>query len=76
MSVDHESLTPEWIADEARILHGITNRAAGRDAELAREVTRLNQAVRDAACELGFDDQPGDFFALLVAFRDDESAES
>jgi hypothetical protein len=38
-------------------------------------VTRLNHAVREAASELGFDDQPGDFLALLVALRDDESTQ-
>ena len=66
-----EKLPPELIADEARLLQGL-ERTAERNAELAREVERLNAAVREAASELGFDDQPGDFLALLVALREPE----
>ena len=73
MSADDERLSAGWIDEEARVLHGITTRAPGRDAELAAEVTRLNRAVLDAARELDFDDQPGDFLAALVALRDDWS---
>ena len=68
-----EALPPELITGEARRLHGI-ERPEGRDAELAGEVARLNDAVRDAARELGFDDQPGDFLALLIALREPGSA--
>ena len=64
-------IPPELISGEARLLQGI-ERPAGRDAELAREVARLNDAVRDAARELDFDDQPGDFTALLAALREPE----
>jgi aspartyl-tRNA(Asn)/glutamyl-tRNA(Gln) amidotransferase subunit A len=74
MSLERKAFPPTLIADEARLLHGI-ERPAGRDAELAREVARLNDAVRDAARELGFDDQPGDFPALLAALREPESKE-
>src|SRR5215471_7977390 len=64
-------IPPELISGEARLLQGI-ERPEGRDAELAREVARLNDAVREAARELGFDDQPGDFAALLAALREPE----
>jgi hypothetical protein len=64
------ALPPELIAQEARWLHRLEPRPAGRDAELAREAASLNQAVLDAARELGFDDQPGDFLALLVALSE------
>ena len=69
MSEERDPLPPEVIAQEARRLHGI-RRSAERDAEIASEVERLNDAVREAAAELGFDDQPGDFLALLVALRE------
>lgn len=64
------SLPPELIAQEARLLHRMPSRPPGRDAELGREVARLNQAVADAAQELSFDDQPVDFLALLVELRE------
>ena len=67
------ALPAELIAQEARLRHGLMERPAGRDAELAREAARLNDAVRSAAHELSFDDQPGDFLALLVALREPES---
>jgi hypothetical protein len=73
MSADDERLSAGWIDEEARVLHGITTRAPGRDAELAAEVTRLSRAVLDAARELDFDDQPGDFLSALVSLRDDWS---
>jgi len=68
------SLPPELIAQEARFLHRMPPRPPGRDAELGREVERLNKAVADAAEELAFDDQPVDFLALLVELRDKDSA--
>jgi aspartyl-tRNA(Asn)/glutamyl-tRNA(Gln) amidotransferase subunit A len=61
--------SPRLIADEARVLHGL-ERSPERDAELAREATRLNDAVREAARELEFDDQPTDFLAQLVLLRE------
>ena len=64
------ALPPELIAQEAQLLQHLEPRPAGRDAELAHEAASLNQAVLDAARELGFDDQPGDFLALLVALRE------
>lgn len=75
MSVQPEAtLPPELIAQEARSLHRLGPRPEGRDAELAREAARLNQAVFEAARELDFDDQPGDFLALLIALRESESS--
>ena len=68
------SLPPELIAQEALLLHRMPARPAGRDAEIGREVARLNKAVADAAEELAFDDQPVDFLALLVELREKESA--
>ena len=65
-----QDLPPDLIAQEARLLQHLPARPAGRDAELAREAASLNRAVFEAASELGFDDQPGDFLALLVALRD------
>lgn len=61
------------ITTESRLLQGI-ERAPERDAELAREVLKLNNAVRAAAADLGFDDQPTDFFATLVTLRWTEEA--
>lgn len=71
MAQDHEAALPaSLIAQEAHLLHRLPPRPAGRDAELAREVARLTQAVADAAQELAFDDQPADYLALLVALRE------
>jgi len=72
MSQQNDDLPPELIAQEAQLLHGLPARPAGRDAELAHEVARLNKAIADAAQELSFDDQPVDFLALLVALREPE----
>lgn len=75
MSFEPEAaLPPELISQEARLLHCFEHRPAGRNAELGREVARLNEAVFDAARELGFDDQPTDFLALLLALRGPEGA--
>jgi hypothetical protein len=68
------SLPAELIAQEAQLLHRMPARPAGRDAELGREVARLNKAVAEAAEELTFDDQPVDFLALLVELREKDSA--
>jgi len=73
MSDDEVPLGSKWVAMEARARHGLLARPPGRDQELAAEATRLNDAVRAAAHELGFDDQPGDFAALLVALREPEA---
>ena len=67
------ALPPELIAQEAELLHRLPARPAGRDAELGSEVARLNAAVADAAQELSFDDQPSDFFAVLIALREKEN---
>ena len=67
------SLPAELIALEAQLLHDLPARPDGRDAELAREVARLNKAVADAAQALSFDDQPADYLALLVALREPDA---
>ena len=67
---DTDHLRPKVIADVAQRLHALPPRPRGRDAELAREVERLSDAVAAAARELSFDDQPVDFLALLVALRE------
>ena len=73
MAHDPETPLPlALIAQEARLLHRLPPRPAGRDAELAQEVARLNTAVADAAHALSFDDQPTDYLALLVALRERE----
>ena len=72
--IEPEALPSNLIAEEARLLHGV-ERLRGRNAELGREVAHLNAAVRDAARELGFDDQPGDFHALLIALRESDSSD-
>jgi len=72
MSDDTHRLPSEVIAGEAQHLHALPPRAPGRDAELAREVERLSDAIAAAARELSFDDQPVDFVALLVALRERE----
>lgn len=66
------ALPAELIGQEARLRHGLPDRPPGRDAELAREAASLNDAVRAAAEELAFDDQPADFLAMLVALREPE----
>ena len=72
MTEHDPDLPPELITQEARYLHALPARAPERDAELAREVARLNAAIATAARELSFDDQPVDFLALLVALRERE----
>ena len=68
----HDALPPELIALETEHLQSMPPRPPGRDAELAREVDRLNKAVAEAAQALSFDEQPTDFLALLVALREAE----
>ena len=71
-----KSVTPlpaELISLEAQLLHTLPLRPEGRDAELAREVERLNQAVAEAAQALSFDDQPSDYLAILVALREPDT---
>jgi hypothetical protein len=70
MEPENESTLAELIKQEALLLHRMPPRPPGRNAELAREVARLNRAVADAAQELSFDDQPLDFIALLVELRE------
>ncbi|HKU96334.1 MAG TPA: hypothetical protein VJR58_13710 [Vineibacter sp.] len=53
------------IADLAVDLQGIRLPSA-RAAELAAEVDRLNGAVRAAAGQLSFDDDPSGYAALLA----------
>ncbi len=56
-----------------RDLHGIDSRAGA--AAVAREVVRLNMAVRDLARPvLHFSDQPADFAAALLRHADPANA--
>jgi len=68
------TLPPSLIADEAALLQHLPARAPGRDAEIAAEVARLNDAVYAAASAFTFDDQPGDFLAKLVELREPEGS--
>ena len=70
-----KALPAELIALEAEHLQSLPPRPAGRDAELAVEVERLNKAVAEAAEALSFDEQPSDFLSLLVALREREDDE-
>ena len=70
---DRDALPPALIADEARLLQHLPPRAPGRDAEIAAEVARLNEAVYAAAAAFSFDDQPGDFLAQLVELREGDA---
>ena len=72
MAENDADLPPELIAQEALHLHALPPRSPERDAELAREVARLNAAIAAAARELSFDDQPVDFLAMLLALRERE----
>lgn len=65
-------LPAELIRLEAEYLQSMPARPGGRDAEIAREVDRLNTAVAEAAEALSFDEQPSDFLSLLVALREPE----
>ena len=65
-------LPAELITLEAEYLQSMPPRPPGRDAEVAREVDRLNKAVAEAAQALSFDEQPSDFLALLVALGEPE----
>lgn len=68
----HDALPAELIALEAEHLQSMPPRPPGRDAELAREVERMNSAIAEAAQALSFDEQPSDFLALLVQLREPE----
>ncbi|MGE0803068.1 MAG: hypothetical protein AB7G13_17540 [Lautropia sp.] len=67
------ALPPALIAQEAQ-LQRLPARPPGRDAELAREVARLNDAIHDCMRLISFDDQPGDFLALLVNLREQDGS--
>lgn len=58
------------LAGTASRLHGIGSRT--QPAQIAREVLRLNDAVRSAATppRLHYAAQPADFMAALLAFAD------
>lgn len=76
MGDGESALDGRWIGAEAVVRHGLPVRSPARNAELATEAARLNDAVREAARELGFDDQPGDFAAWLVALREPDGERS
>ena len=56
----------ELIRRQVSELHRFEH-AAGRDAELAREVSAINDAVHVAASELEEGDEPGTFLRSLIA---------
>jgi hypothetical protein len=62
-------LVQEWSSQ----LHGLEFSEA-RSAELAADVERHNAAIRAAAPQLDFNDEPARFAALLAAHRDAGSA--
>ncbi len=59
-------ITAGLIRGQAVALHGLDT-AETRCAELAGDVERHNTAIRDAAQQLDFNDEPARFYALLVA---------
>jgi hypothetical protein len=60
------TISPRWIREQGECLQGylVDTRRAN---ELAREIERLNRAVREAARGLAFEDEPSRFFAVLDA---------
>lgn len=60
------NITAELIRGQAAQLHGLDTTET-RCAELAGDVERHNTAIRNAAQQLDFNDEPGRFNALLAA---------
>ena len=69
-----ESVDPKLIALQGEQLQDL-NLSPERCAELAAEVGRYNGAVKSAAGELSFDDEPADFARALLALRGDTGDE-
>ncbi len=59
-------ITAALIGEQAAQLHGL-ELTATRCIELAGDVERHNTAIRNAAQQLDFNDEPARFNALLVA---------
>jgi hypothetical protein len=59
-------VTAELIRRQAEELQRLRH-AEGRDAELAAEVTAINNSAHDAAWELGDEDEPSHFARVLTA---------
>ena len=66
-------VTAELIRAQAEALQEL-ELSDRRCAELAQEVDRYNQIVRQAAAELEFDDEPARFPALLRSLGDEPKA--
>ena len=62
-------ITAAMIRGQALQLHGFDVTPA-RGAELALDIERHNTAVRNAARQLDFNDEPGRFNALLAAYAE------
>jgi hypothetical protein len=76
MAAQSEATLPaDFVAQTARLLQRLEHQPAERNAELAREVAHLNEAVLESARELDFDDQPSDFLALLIMLREPGNGE-
>ena len=68
-----DKVTPELIRVHGQQMQGITVDAA-RSEELAVEVERINRAVREAAIDLEFEDEPGRFDVALKALKGEPAA--
>jgi hypothetical protein len=66
--VKRKTVTSDLILAQARELHGMPLSRA-RASELAREVQKLNDAVRDAEHLLDFNDDPARFAATLSRLK-------
>jgi hypothetical protein len=59
------AISPQFIQDSTEVLQRVSL-VKERAAELAIEVERLNDAVRQASLALDFDAEPAAFFAVLT----------
>ena len=59
------TVTPALVENTAKLLQDIDLKPA-RAAELAIEVTRLNETVQASSGSLDFDAEPASFFAVLA----------
>jgi len=66
--MERQPVTSELILSQAEQLLGMAL-TPERATELAREVQKLNDAVRDASEHIDFNDDPARFAATLVALK-------
>jgi hypothetical protein len=59
------TVPPTLVADIAKHLQDV-DLGSARTAELAIEVTRLNETVQASSSSLDFDGEPASFFAVLA----------